>query len=99
MMTCCAHRHTLGGYWGGVCTSSPLTAHLAAAQHFPRPTDSLLEVERGRDGSSPPRGHVHDTSATRPQVEPALGWDAAAVCGVGAVGEGREIELFHGAWV
>ena len=55
MMTCCAHRHTLGGYWGGVCTSSPLTAQLAAAQHFPRPTDSLLEVEWGRDGSSPPR--------------------------------------------
>ena len=64
--------HTLGGYWGGVSTSAPAVAHLAARQVKPRPTRSLLEVE------------------------PQMGWDAASMCGVGALGSGYEAELFYG---
>jgi len=30
------------------------------------------------------------------EVEPALQWDAVALCGVGAITQGHELELFHG---
>ena len=37
--------HTLGGYWGGVSTTSAAMAHLGPSKIYPRPTRSLLEVE------------------------------------------------------
>ena len=37
--------HTLGGYWGGVSTTSPDTAHLSPTQRRAAPTASLLDVE------------------------------------------------------
>ncbi len=37
--------HTLGGYWGGVSTTSDEMAHLAATTRLPQPSRSLLEVE------------------------------------------------------
>lgn len=37
--------HTLGGYWGGVSTTSPSMAHLAPRTVMPKPARGLLEVE------------------------------------------------------
>ena len=43
-----------------------------------------------------PREHKPGPTKTLLEVEPALSWDAAALCGVGAVGAGHEHALFHG---
>lgn len=37
--------HTLGGYWGGVSTTSAAMSHLAAQTVWPKPARGLLEVE------------------------------------------------------
>jgi len=37
--------HTLGGYWGGVSTTSEQMAHLQPRRTMPKPARSLLEVE------------------------------------------------------
>lgn len=37
--------HTLGGYWGGVSTTSPSMAHLDPRTVMPKPARGLLEVE------------------------------------------------------
>lgn len=64
--------HTLGGYWGGVSTTSEQVAHLGAKEHFPGPTQSMYAIE------------------------PALGWDSAALCGVGGVPIGKAGAMLRG---
>ena len=56
----------------------------------------------GVSTTAPAVAHLHATQhQQRPtrsllEVEPALAWDAVANCGVGAISEGHELELFHG---
>ena len=56
----------------------------------------------GVSTTAPAMAHLHARQhKPRPtrsllEVEPALGWDAAAMCGVGAIGEGHELDLFRG---